>query len=108
MSKEKECFYAGETDTARYFAKASASRVPLAASFELTRRCNFQCVHCYLGDQKSILLHRHRELDTNAVFRLLDDMVEVGTLFLLLTGGIRCSALILWRFIRMQFRPDYW
>ncbi|MDU9047468.1 MAG: radical SAM protein [Candidatus Electrothrix sp. Rat3] len=87
MMKEKDCFSAGETDTARYFAKAVASRTPLAASFELTRRCNFRCVHCYLGDQECIRRHRHRELDTDAVFRLIDEMVEAGTLFLLLTGG---------------------
>ncbi|MCI5138592.1 MAG: radical SAM protein [Candidatus Electrothrix sp. AR1] len=87
MTKEKDCFGGGETDTARYFAKAAASRIPLAATFELTHRCSFRCVHCYLGDQKSIRKHQHRELDTETVFRLLDEMVEAGTLFLLLTGG---------------------
>ncbi|MCI5208810.1 MAG: radical SAM protein [Candidatus Electrothrix sp. ATG2] len=87
MTKEKDCFGSGETDIARYFAKASASRIPLAASFELTRRCSFRCVHCYLGDQKSIRKYQDRELETKTVFRLLDEMVEAGTLFLLLTGG---------------------
>lgn len=87
MTKENDCFGGGETDTARYFAKAAASRTPLAATFELTHRCSFRCVHCYLGDQKSIRKHQHRELETKTVFRLLDEMVEAGTLFLLLTGG---------------------
>ena len=87
MTKEKDCFGSGETDIGRYFARAAASRIPLAASFELTRRCSFRCVHCYLGDQKSIRKHQGRELDTETVFRLLDEMVEAGTLFLLLTGG---------------------
>ena len=87
MTKEKDCFWSGETDIVQYLSKASASRTPLAASFELTRRCSFRCVHCYLGDQKSIRKHQDRELDTETVFRLLDEMVEAGTLFLLLTGG---------------------
>ncbi|MCW5202077.1 MAG: radical SAM protein [Candidatus Electrothrix communis] len=87
MTKEKDCFGSGETDIARYFAKAATSRIPLSASFELTHRCSFRCVHCYLGDQKSIRRHQHRELKKEKVFRLLDEMVEAGTLFLLLTGG---------------------
>lgn len=87
MTKEKDCFGSGGTDIVQYLSKARASRTPLAASFELTRRCSFRCVHCYLGDQKSIRKHQDRELDTETVFRLLDEMVEAGTLFLLLTGG---------------------
>ncbi|XOF33697.1 MAG: radical SAM protein [Candidatus Electrothrix sp. YB6] len=74
-------------DLARYFARAAQARTPLAATFELTRRCNFRCVHCYLGDQQAIRQHRHQELDTDSVIRLLDEMVEAGTLFLTLTGG---------------------
>jgi radical SAM protein with 4Fe4S-binding SPASM domain len=87
MMREKDCLGTEQSDIARYFSKARASRIPLAASFELTRRCNFRCVHCYLGDQKSIRQHKDRELDTDTIFRLLDEMVEAGTLFLLLTGG---------------------
>ena len=76
-----------ETDIARYVARAAQARIPLAACFELTRRCSFRCVHCYLGDQKEIHQHRHRELDTETVINLFDEMVEAGTLFLHLTGG---------------------
>ncbi|WP_446011510.1 radical SAM/SPASM domain-containing protein [Candidatus Electrothrix sp.] len=87
MVREKDCFGIADSDIARYFTRATASRIPLAASFELTRRCNFRCVHCYLGDQKSIRRHQYRELDKDTIFRLFDEMVESGTLFLLLTGG---------------------
>ncbi|MCI5122070.1 MAG: radical SAM protein, partial [Candidatus Electrothrix sp. AUS4] len=76
-----------ESDIARYVAKAAQARIPLAACFELTRRCSFRCVHCYLGDQKEIRQNRHRELDTATVIKLFDEMVEAGTLFLQLTGG---------------------
>lgn len=87
MESNADCLGAGESDIARYFAKAAASRTPLSASFELTRRCNFRCVHCYLGDQETIHQHRGRELDTEAVFRLFEEMTATGTLFLTLTGG---------------------
>ncbi len=83
----KDCIGAENGDVARYFSKAAATRTPLSVSFELTRRCNFRCVHCYLGNQEKIHKHRHQELDTETVIRLLDDMVKTGTLFLLLTGG---------------------
>ncbi|WP_417912252.1 radical SAM protein [Candidatus Electronema sp. TJ] len=87
METNADCWGSEESDIARYFAKAAQSRTPLSASFELTRRCNFRCVHCYLGDQESIHQHRGRELDTKAVFRLLEEMTAAGTLFLTLTGG---------------------
>lgn len=76
-----------QSDIARYCAKAARNRIPLAACFELTRRCSFRCVHCYLGDQKEIHQHRREELDTERVLALLDEMVKAETLFLHLTGG---------------------
>ncbi|MCI5161107.1 MAG: radical SAM protein [Candidatus Electrothrix sp. AX5] len=86
-SSEHNCLGAEHDDLSRYFAKAAATQTPLSASFELTRRCNFRCVHCYLGDQEAIHKYRHRELDTDRILGLLDEMVEAGTFFLTLTGG---------------------
>jgi radical SAM protein with 4Fe4S-binding SPASM domain len=85
--KDRDCLGTEHDDLARYLAKAAATRTPLFASFELTRRCSFRCVHCYLGDQEAIRTYQHRELDTTTIIRLLDEMVEAGTLFLTLTGG---------------------
>ncbi|RWX47447.1 Radical SAM superfamily enzyme, MoaA/NifB/PqqE/SkfB family [Candidatus Electrothrix aarhusensis] len=86
-SLEKKCLGGEGNDLARYFARAAVTHTPLSVSFELTHRCNFRCVHCYLGDQEAIHKHRHRELDTDTILGLLDEMVEAGTLFLTLTGG---------------------
>ncbi len=86
-SLENNCLGTESNDLARYLARASVTRTPLSASFELTHRCSFRCVHCYLGDQQSIHQYRDQELDTGTVRRLLDEMVEAGTLFLTLTGG---------------------
>jgi radical SAM protein with 4Fe4S-binding SPASM domain len=82
-----DCLAGEKDDLSRYLAKAAESRIPLAVSFELTRRCSFRCVHCYLGDQSAIHTHQDQELDTEAVLRLLNELAEAGTLFLTLTGG---------------------
>jgi radical SAM protein with 4Fe4S-binding SPASM domain len=84
---QEDCLTGEQSDINRYLAKAAQSRVPLSVSFELTRRCSFRCVHCYLGDQKSIRAHQSQELDTGTVSRLIDEMAAAGVLFLTLTGG---------------------
>lgn len=61
----------------------SSSELRLVA-WETTRNCNLSCVHCrasatcgpYTG-----------ELDTQAAFRLLDQIAEVGKPIVILTGG---------------------
>ena len=65
-----------------YKRRISRERTLISSSIELTYRCNLHCTHCYCppGD-------RQAELTTDEVHRLLDDLAEMGTLFLLLTGG---------------------
>jgi MoaA/NifB/PqqE/SkfB family radical SAM enzyme len=54
---------------------------------ELTFRCNLQCAHCYcnlpLNDQDAI----NKELSTEKVCDILDQIADAGCLWLLLTGG---------------------
>ena len=68
--------------------KAEARRVPLNVHFELTYRCNEQCVHCYCvvehGREQVVRPH---ELTTAEVKRVLDELAEMGALYLTLTGG---------------------
>ncbi len=82
-----DCLSGESNDIARYLAKAAEARVPLAVSFELTRRCSFRCVHCYLGDQAYIRKNKQQELNTTAVIRLIDALAASGVLFLTITGG---------------------
>lgn len=67
--------------------QAEARGIPLSASVELTERCNLGCVHCYLGDQAALRPLRSRELDTGRWRAVLDDLVALGCLRLLVTGG---------------------
>ncbi len=57
-------------------------RHPFNGGFEITQKCNFRCVHCYLqngGYEKS--------LSTENVKLILDKLAKKGVLFLYLTGG---------------------
>ena len=61
--------------------KSILRRVPLHAMFELTYRCNLHCVMCYNAPQDK------KELTTEQVFLVLDQLSEEGCLYLGLTGG---------------------
>jgi len=67
---------------ARLLAVAQEYNVPLDVSIELTHHCNFRCSHCYIPDFKA-----PDRLTTERILTLLDELVEMGTLGLTLTGG---------------------
>ena len=64
-----------------------AERIPINGSYELTFRCNLHCAHCYcnlpLNDREAI----EKELTTEEVFNIFDQIAEAGCLWLLITGG---------------------
>jgi radical SAM protein with 4Fe4S-binding SPASM domain len=70
----------------RLHQKMGGKRYPFVGSMELTFRCNLRCQHCYLA-------HGHQgipgqeELSTVEIQRILDEVVEEGCLWFLLTGG---------------------
>lgn len=67
--------------------RQSGKRVPMQVSIEVTRRCPLECQHCYnnlpMGDQDA----RSREMTTEEHFRMLDELIEMGCIWLLYTGG---------------------
>jgi MoaA/NifB/PqqE/SkfB family radical SAM enzyme len=61
-------------------------RFPLSCQWEITCRCNLHCVMCYtdcFNHAEAI----HRELPTDEILRIMDELAEAGTLELCLTGG---------------------
>jgi len=56
--------------------------VPLRAIVELTYRCNLRCVHCYTVGRAG-----ERELGTEEVRGILDQLAGEGCLYLTFTGG---------------------
>jgi radical SAM protein with 4Fe4S-binding SPASM domain len=67
--------------------RQSGHRAPMQVSIEVTRRCPLECQHCYnnlpMGDQEA----RRREMTTEEHFKMLDELVEMGTFWLIYTGG---------------------
>lgn len=55
--------------------------IPLRATLELTYRCNLSCRHCYLPEE------RPGELSREEIESILDQLVQMGAMFLTLTGG---------------------
>ena len=66
---------------ARLGALANRGTVPLAVLFQVTNRCNLDCVHCYqVRDEEP-------ELEFHEIARILGELSRAGTLYLSLTGG---------------------
>lgn len=67
--------------------KATQARTPISASFELTPCCNLQCDMCFIS-MKATEVKEHGGLkDLDFWLRLAQELKEMGTLFILLTGG---------------------
>lgn len=62
--------------------KALAENIPIYAYLELTYRCNLSCVHCYVVSQPD-----RREFSTEEVKEALDQLADLGTLYIAFTGG---------------------
>src|SRR6266478_2097784 len=67
----------------RYFG----DRAPLEAAIEVTRRCPLECLQCYNNLPMGDLTARNRELTKEEHFRLLDDLADLGTFWILYSGG---------------------
>lgn len=86
-----ECPHIPEISYAQFgeglYKEAVANRIPLGGSFELTFRCNLRCVHCYCNLKPNDQDEIEKELATEEVFNILDQVAEAGCLWLLITGG---------------------
>lgn len=65
-----------------FVSAASQENVPVGAIFELTHRCNLRCSHCYIHDYTG-----HSELKTEEWMRAIDELADLGGLWLSFTGG---------------------
>jgi radical SAM protein with 4Fe4S-binding SPASM domain len=71
----------------RIHSRVMARQVPINGTIEITRRCPLACAHCYnnlaMGDRKAQL----EEMTTAQHTHLLDELADMGCLWLLFTGG---------------------
>ncbi len=56
-------------------------------SFELTRRCNFNCRHCYTNQPAGSREERTQELSTSKILSLLEEAEAIGCQTIQMTGG---------------------
>jgi MoaA/NifB/PqqE/SkfB family radical SAM enzyme len=88
-----DCPYVPEIEADEFWGpirtRAYQERIPLKGTLELTYRCNLRCAHCYLTQADTIgeIIRKNRELSTEEIRTIIDQIVEEGCLFLLLTGG---------------------
>lgn len=66
--------------------KLGEQRLPLSGSLELNFRCNLRCKHCYVAHGHTGIPGK-QELSLSEIQRIIDELVEAGCLWLLLTGG---------------------
>jgi AdoMet-dependent heme synthase len=65
-------------------AAVSDRFIPLVVSWNLTRKCNLKCSHCYINATSKEL---DGELNTEESKRLIDQIAEVSRPLLILSGG---------------------
>src|SRR6202041_3292835 len=67
--------------------RQTGKRTPMEVSIELTHRCPLECQHCYNNLPMADKSARNRELSLDEYKRLLDEIAEAGTFWILFTGG---------------------
>ena len=65
-------------------AKVKAEFIPLVISWNITRKCNLKCSHCYINATKEEL---REELTTEEAKCLMDQIADVSRPLLVLSGG---------------------
>ncbi len=66
--------------------KVISQKIPLSGALDLTHKCNLGCVHCFVHSKKDSA-EDHQDLPLSEILRIIDEAVEAGCLYLLLTGG---------------------
>jgi radical SAM protein with 4Fe4S-binding SPASM domain len=67
--------------------RVRSQRIPTEAIIEVTHRCPLECVHCYNNLPMADKEARRGELTYEEYCRILDELADAGTLWLLFTGG---------------------
>lgn len=67
--------------------KATQARIPISAAFELTPCCNLQCKMCFISMKPETVKLNGGLKDMDFWLRIARELKDLGTLFILLTGG---------------------
>lgn len=78
------------------YASKPERMLPFYIDFAITYNCNAKCQHCSINAEYYTDKNHKSEMDTEKIFKLIDQFDEIGILFIGLTGG---EAIL---------RPDIW
>lgn len=67
----------------RIMKPIKSNYIPMSVAFEFTHRCNLSCKHCYVLNKNN----KKGELTFGEITTILDQLVDMGTFYLTLTGG---------------------
>ena len=67
------------------FDKAHKENIPINVDFHVTYKCNLRCKHCYAASQKENFYEQ--ELTLEEIKKTFDQLDELGTFYLRITGG---------------------
>jgi radical SAM protein with 4Fe4S-binding SPASM domain len=71
----------------RVHREVNATRIPVNGTIEVTNRCPLVCSHCYNNLPMNDAAARSAELTTDEHFRIIDELAEMGCLWMLYSGG---------------------
>ncbi|HNR37849.1 MAG TPA: radical SAM protein [Acidobacteriota bacterium] len=71
----------------RLHESVAGERIPICGSVEVTARCNLRCAHCFINLPANDRRAQAQELAGSEWRAFLDQIVDAGCLWLLLTGG---------------------
>ena len=67
--------------------KEHKTRSLFSFDLELTARCNLNCRHCYINLPPNDKLAKSNELSLKEIEKIADQALELGAVWVLLTGG---------------------
>ena len=71
----------------QFYRRVCEKRLPVNGSIELTFRCNLRCVHCYCNLPSNDPGAIEKEMKTDEILGILDQISDAGCLWFLMTGG---------------------
>ncbi len=74
----------------RYIRQSEQAFVPMNVTLEVSLICNLKCTHCYNFDRslpQQKVLKNYKTLSNEEILRVIKEISQLGSLFLIITGG---------------------
>lgn len=108
--QEKLPFVQDDAENA-YMEVLDRDRIPFVVMFELTYSCNEKCIHCFnpgaSRNDNEISERKREEITIEHYEQLLNDLKELGTVKIILTGGEPFIKKDIWKLIELITEKDF-